>query len=226
MQAVPSSTPAYAAAFRRFASVGSFGFRAIWERAYHRGRFAKNLAARTLRVTQLHMKPLSVLGLLACAAAMGAQLVGRGVVLPELAAQTDLIDANLIASLSEPVHLRLSELVLAAHLLIAASANRWLESRWATSVALVLVGLSALQRFVVLPTMYGAWSMADLVAARPIEHVLVGERMQWQDNMLVALMTLGQLALVVAAARMMRPVSRTADVPVESSAPQAAAVPA
>ncbi|MGH1342727.1 MAG: hypothetical protein ACRBN8_14295 [Nannocystales bacterium] len=150
------------------------------------------------------MKPLSVLGLLACAAAMGAQLVGRVVVLPELAAQSNLIDANLIASLSEPLHLRLAEVVLAAHLLIAASAGRWLEARWATSVALVLVGLSGLQRFVILPAMYGAWSMADLVASRPIEHVLTGDRMQWQDNVLVGVMTLMQLALLVAAARMMR----------------------
>ena len=136
---------------------------------------------------------------------MGAQVVGRGVVLPELAAQSNLIDANLVASLSEPLHLRLAEVVLAAHLLIAASAGRWLEARWATSVALVLVGLSGLQRFVILPAMYGAWSMADLVAARPIEHVLTGERMQWQDNMLVGVMTLLQLSLLVAAARMMRP---------------------
>lgn len=135
---------------------------------------------------------------------MGAQLVGRVVVLPELAAQSNLIDANLIVSLSEPLHLRLAEVVLAAHLLIAASAGRWLEARWATSVALVLVGLSGLQRFVVLPAMYGAWSMADLVAARPIEHVLTGDRMQWQDNMMVGVMTLLQLSLLVAAARMMR----------------------
>lgn len=152
------------------------------------------------------MKPLSVLGLLACAAAMGAQLVGRVVVLPELAAQSNLIDANLIVSLSEPLHLRLAEVVLAAHLLIAASAGRWLEARWATSVALVLVGLSGLQRFVILPAMYGAWSMADLVASRPIEHVLTGDRMQWQDNMLVGVMTLLQLAILVGAARMMRTV--------------------
>lgn len=150
------------------------------------------------------MKPLSVLGLLACAAALGAQLVGRGVVLPELAAQSNLIDANLVATLSEPLHLRLAEVVLAAHLLVAASANRWLEAKWATSVALVLVGLSGLQRFVILPAMYGAWSMADLVASRPIEHVLMGDRMQWQDNILVGVMTLLQLSLLVAAARMMR----------------------
>ncbi len=170
------------------------------------------------------MKPLSVLGLLACTAALGAQLVGRGVVLPELAAQSDLIDANLVASLSEPVHLRLSELVLAAHLLIAASANRWLESRWATSVALVLVGLSGVQRFIILPTMYGAWSMADLVASRPIEHVLMGERMQWQDNIVVGLMTLGQLALLAAAARMMRPQVEPVERAVDAARPRVAAV--
>lgn len=170
----------------------------------YRDRFAENFYEPVDRATPLHMKPLSLLGLLACAAAMGAQLAGR-VALPELAGQTNLIDANLIATLSEPVHLRIAEVVLAAHLLIAASAGRWLESRWATSVALVLVGLSGLQRFVVLPAMYGAWSMADLVASRPIEHVLVGERMQWQDNLIVAVMTLLQLALFAAAARMMRP---------------------
>lgn len=164
------------------------------------------------------MKPLSVLGLLACAAALGAQLVGRGVVLPELAAQSNLIDANLVATLSEPLHLRIAEVVLAAHLLVAASASRWLDARWATSAALVLVGLSGLQRFVVLPAMYGAWSMADLVAARPIEHVLMGERMQWQDNILVGVMTLLQLSLLVAAARMMGAVKADA-APTEEAPP-------
>lgn len=144
---------------------------------------------------------------------MGAQLVGRVVLLPELGAQSNLIDANLVVSLSEPLHLRLAEVVLASHLLIAASAGRWLEARWATSVALVLVGLSGLQRFVILPAMYGAWSMADLVASRPIEHVLTGDRMQWQDNMLVAVMTLLQLALLVAAARMMRTVTTAPEAP-------------
>lgn len=150
------------------------------------------------------MKPLSVLGLIACAAALGAQLVGRGVVLPELAAQSSLIDANLAAALSEPLHLRLAEIVLAAHLIVAASASKWLEAKWATSVGLVLVGLSGLQRFVLLPTMYGAWSHADLVASRPIEHVLIGERAQWQDSIVVGVMALLQLGLLVAAARMMK----------------------
>ena len=169
------------------------------------------------------MKPLSVLGLLACAAAIGAQLVGRGVVLPELAAQSNLIDANLVATLSEPLHLRLAEVVLAAHLLIAASAGRWLEAKWATSVALVLVGLSGLQRFVILPAMYGAWSMADLVASRPIEHVLMGEKMQWQDNLLVGVMTLLQLSLLVAAARMMKATQSPAMKPATpTEAPEAA----
>ncbi|MCR9166101.1 MAG: hypothetical protein ACE37F_17320 [Nannocystaceae bacterium] len=169
------------------------------------------------------MKPLSVLGLLACAAALGAQLVGRGVVLPELAAQSNLIDANLVVTLSEPLHLRIAEVVLAAHLLVAASASRWLEARWATSVALVLVGLSGLQRFVILPAMYGAWSMADLVAARPIEHVLMGERMRWQDNILVGVMTLLQLSLFAAAARMMRGAKADAPANAEPSTPRAPA---
>lgn len=156
------------------------------------------------------MKPLSVLGLIACAAALGTQVVGRGVLLPELAAQSSLIDANLAAALSEPLHLRMAEIVLAAHLIVAASASRWLEAKWATSVALVLVGLSGLQRFVLLPTMYGAWSHADLVASRPIEHVLVGERSQWQDSIVVGLMALLQLALLVAAARMMKTAPKAA----------------
>ncbi|MEM6293413.1 MAG: hypothetical protein AAGA54_19225 [Myxococcota bacterium] len=173
------------------------------------------------------MKPLSVLGLLACAAALGAQLVGRGVVLPELAAQSALIDANLAAALAEPIHLRIAEVVLAAHLLVAASASRWLDVKWGTSVALVLVGLSGLQRFVILPAMYGAWSMADLVASRPIEHVLTGDKMQWQDSILVGVMALLQLALLVAAARMMKrdastPQPATVEAPVADPLPAAA----
>ncbi len=151
------------------------------------------------------MRPLAVLGLLACAVALGGLLVGRLVVTPELAAQTDLIDANLAAALSAPLHLRLAEVVLAAHLIVAATAGRWLGSRWPTSVGLVLVGLSGLHRFVILPALYGAWAKADLVASRPIEHVLTGNQLQWQETMLVGVMALLQLSLVVGAAARMAP---------------------
>lgn len=154
------------------------------------------------------MKPLTVVGLVACAVALGAQVVGRGVLLDGLHAQSELIDANLAAALCRPLHVRLAEIVLAAHVVVAASAHQWLRSRWGTPIALVLVGLSGMQRFVVLPAMYQAWSRADLVAARPFDQVLLGEHMQWRDSLLVATMAVLQLVLLVLAARMMHTPSR------------------
>lgn len=124
--------------------------------------------------------------MLACAAALGAIVVGRFIVLPELSAGHDLIDANLAKAIAGPIHLRLSEVVLAASLVTAALAGRWLRAGWATTVALVAVAASATQRFLLLPAMYAAWSKADLVAGRPVEHIMEAQRLELQELALVA----------------------------------------
>ncbi len=137
--------------------------------------------------------------MLACAAALGAIVVGRFVVLPELSAGHDLIDANLAKAIAGPIHLRLSEVVLAASLVTAALAGRWLRAGWTTTVALVAVAASATQRFALLPAMYAAWSKADLVAGRPVEHIMEAQRLEMQELALVASIAALHLVLLFTA---------------------------
>lgn len=146
------------------------------------------------------MRFASFLGLVALAVAMGALVVGRAVVLPELGSHPELLDANFAKAVSAPIHLRLAEIVLGAHLLLAAFARPWVGSRWATTVALVLVGASAVHRFALLPTLYDAWARADLVAGRPVAHILEGQRLELQETVLIGTMLLLQLVLCGGAA--------------------------
>jgi hypothetical protein len=141
-----------------------------------------------------------VLGLLAVATALGALVVGRAVVLPEMA-QSELIDANLAKALSAPLHARLAEVVLAAHLVLAAVGGRWFGARWPTTIALLLVGASGMHRFVLLPALYAAWSRADLVAGRPVEHLAAADLLQLQELALVAAMVILHCVILIAASR-------------------------
>lgn len=145
------------------------------------------------------MRPSAFFGMLACAAALGAVVVGRFIVLPELSAGHDLIDANLAKAIAGPIHLRLSEVVLAASLVTAALAGRWLRAGWATTVALVAVAASATMRFALLPAMYAAWSKADLVAGRPVEHIIEAQRLEMQELILVATIAALHMALLFTA---------------------------
>jgi predicted secreted protein len=165
------------------------------------------------------VKPAAVLGFLAVATALGALVVGRAVVLPEMA-QPELVDANLAKALSAPLHTRLAEVVLAAHLVLAAIAGRWFGARWPTTIALVLVGGSGLHRFIVLPALYTAWSRADLVAGRPVDQLLAADRLQLQELALVAAMVVLHCVLLIAASR------RFADAPEATPAIAAASAPA
>jgi hypothetical protein len=163
------------------------------------------------------MRPAAVLGFFAVATALGALVVGRAVVMPEMA-QPELIDANLAKALSAPLHSRLAEVVLAAHLVLAAVAGRWFGTRWPTTLALLLVGASALHRFVVLPALYAAWSRVDLVAARPVEQLLTADRLQLQELALVAAMVIMHCSLLFAASRRFTDVAPPAPTPVMTPA--------
>lgn len=147
------------------------------------------------------MRLAAFFGLLAITAALGALVVGRAVLVPEMAAPSHLIDANLAKSLAAPLHMRLAEIVFAAHLVLAAVAGRWLAAKWGTTLALVLVIASALHRFLLLPALYGAWAKADLIAARPVEHILSANRYELQELVVVGVMVVLQVSILVAATR-------------------------
>lgn len=125
------------------------------------------------------------LGILALAAAIGAMAVGELVVVPGLQGASDLIGPNLARSVTAPLHLRCAEIVFGAAVVLALAVPRWLGSRVATTVALLVIGCAAIERFVILPELYEAWSRVDLVAMRPAPRVAdaqaLAERARWLD---------------------------------------------
>jgi hypothetical protein len=157
------------------------------------------------------MRPAALLGLLACATALGALAVGRLVVLPEIGTQTPLVDANLAKTLCGPIHARLAEVILAAHLVLAAIAGRWFGARWPTTIALLLVGTSAVHRFVVLPSLYAAWSRADLVAGRPIDELVAADRLELQELALTGVMVVLHTIMLTMASRRFAPAKAAPD---------------
>ena len=164
------------------------------------------------------MRPAALLGLLACATALGALVVGRLVVLPEIGTQTPLVDANLAKTLSGPIHARLAEVILAAHLVLAAIAGRWFAARWPTTIGLLLVGASALHRFVLLPALYAAWSRADLVAGRPIDELVTADRLELQELALTAAMVVLHAIMLIMASRCFGPAPKPAPKPAAAPA--------
>ncbi len=148
------------------------------------------------------MRLTAFTGMLSLTVALGALVVGRAVLVPEMAAPSVLVDANLAKALAAPLHMRLAEIVLAAHLLLAAVAGRWLAAKWGTTLALILVISSALHRFLLLPALYGAWSRADVVAARPVEQILTAHRYEIQELVVVGVMVVLQVSMLVAATRL------------------------
>ena len=142
------------------------------------------------------MRAATVFGLLALAIAIGALVVGRLILLPGLGQHPELIDANFAKALAQPLHLRQAEVILAAHLVVAALARHWLGTKWGTTLGLLLVGCSAAQRFLVLPALYAAWSRADLVAGRPVDYILQAQRYDFFELLLVAAMVTLQLVML------------------------------
>ena len=134
------------------------------------------------------------LGILALAAAIGAMAVGELIVVPGLRGASDLVGPNLARSMTAPLHLRCAEIVFGAAIVLALAVPRWLGSRVATTVALLVIGCAAVERFVILPELYEAWSRVDLVAMRPVERVAdaqaLADRARWLDYAHAALLAL------------------------------------
>jgi hypothetical protein len=135
-------------------------------------------------------------GTIALCAALGAILVGHGVVLPALAHETGLIDANLARALAGPAALRIGDVVLGASIVVGLSAPRWLRSRIGTTLALVLVAAAAANRVVVTPAVYEAWSRVDLVAARPADRLARAQELANNHTALLVTMVLLLLGIV------------------------------
>ena len=112
-----------------------------------------------------------MLGVTALGLALGAIVVGQLLLVPLVAGQTQLVDANLARALAEPLARRSAEVTLGACLVLAACVPRWLNHRLGTSLALIATGIAALDRLVVLPRVHAAWQRVDLVAMRPVERL-------------------------------------------------------
>lgn len=120
----------------------------------------------------------ALLGTLALALALGSLVVGHFVLIPALAGDTSLIDANLARSLAEPLALECASVLLGACLVLACVVRPWLEQTLALSLGLIALALAGLDRVALLPRMQAAWSRVDLVAGRPLERVVEAERLQ------------------------------------------------
>lgn len=146
------------------------------------------------------MRTAKLIAHLAIAIALGTLLVGRGLILPALDQSGGLIDANLAKSLAKPLHFRIAEVSVAAVLVLTSIAHRWL-GRWATTMSLVALGTTAIHRWVLLPSLYGVWAKADLVARRPLAPLETAATLQTQELMLIATTVTLLLALTIADCR-------------------------
>lgn len=145
------------------------------------------------------MRLVRFIATIAVAFALGALCVGRGIVLPALDGEPELLDPNLAKAIARPLHLRLAEIALAANVVLAAVVTRWIGTRAATTLALVAVAASLVHRFLVVPALYTAWARVDLVAGRPLDPLRHADRLHGQEALLVATIVVLQCVLVLAA---------------------------
>ena len=136
------------------------------------------------------------LGLLALAAVLGALAIGRGLLLPGLAA-APLVDPNLARALTAPLSLRLGDVLVGGGIVLVCTTPRWIASRMATTAALLLTGAALAHRWLLLPHLGRLWSRVDLVAAQPVDVLAEAERWTHHQNLLLVCM--GLLALLIAA---------------------------
>lgn len=133
--------------------------------------------------------------MLALGLALGAIVLGHLILVPQLQADTSLVDPNLARALAEPLALRSAELALAASVMLAIVAQRWLRHRAGTTLALVAVGITGADRFGVLPRLQDAWGRVDLVAMRPELKVTAAEQLSQIHQLTLAALVVVLLAL-------------------------------
>lgn len=140
------------------------------------------------------MRPTALIGIVALGLALGAIALGHGLLVPLLAGDTTLVDANLARALGEPLALRTAEVALAACVLLAAVARPWLRHRAGGTLALIAAGIAAADRLLLLPRVHEAWGRVDLVAMRPATRIVAAE-----ESTLIHHCALGALAVVLLA---------------------------
>lgn len=123
------------------------------------------------------MRPTALIGTLALGLALGSIVLGHVILVPALQGNTALVDANLARALAQPLSLRTAELALAACVVLAAVAKRWLGHTAATTLALLAAGVAGADRLGILPRAHDAWSRVDLVAMRPQVRVDAAEQL-------------------------------------------------
>lgn len=133
--------------------------------------------------------------MLALGLALGSIVLGHLMLVPMLRADHALVDANLARALAEPLALRTAELVLAACVVLAAVAHRWLRHRAGTTLALLAVGIAGVERFGLLPRLHVAWARVDLVAMRPQAKIVVAEQLGTIQHAAIAALIVLLLAI-------------------------------
>ncbi|MFV8750556.1 hypothetical protein ACNOYE_08380 [Nannocystaceae bacterium ST9] len=141
----------------------------------------------------------ALFGTLALALALGSLVVGHLLLIPALAGDTSLIDANLARTLAEPLAMKCATLLLIACALLAIVVKPWLKHTLGLSVSLVAVAIAALDRLVLLPRLQAAWARVDLVAGRPVERVSEAQELQQTHEIALILVLVGLVGLAMLA---------------------------
>lgn len=104
------------------------------------------------------------------AVALGCLGIGLGLaphLLDRAAVSPGLIDANLAQALAQPIELRSLELAIAGLLGLLICTRKLVDQKLGSSAALAALGLSVLDRLIVLPRVHDAYGKVDMVALRP-----------------------------------------------------------
>jgi hypothetical protein len=150
----------------------------------------QKLGLSTLSCHSWDVRPCSLIGLTALALIVGTLAIGRGVLIPMVEGRPDLLDANLAKALAEPIHTRIADVLGCAAVALSFAA------RWATTLALLLLGFSAWYRIHVVPSLYVAWSHVDLLAGRPTERLHAADALvEYELVALAAMMTCAAILL-------------------------------
>jgi hypothetical protein len=174
------------------------------------------------RIGQLAL--VGLIGQLAVAVSLGCLVIGFGLVLPMLELGNDLVDLNLAKALGQGIALRLGLVLLIACSIVAVATPRWIEHRAATTAALGAVALAALDRLLMLPRVYQAWSRVDLVADRPHDRLQQAQELaQWHGWLLLGV---GALLVSVLAFAVLGRIRLAASTATPSRAESPAAAPA
>lgn len=143
------------------------------------------------------MRATALIGTLALGLALGAIVVGHLLLVPMLAGDTALVDANLARALTEPLALRCAEVVLAACVLSAIVSKPGLRHRAAPTLTILAAGIAACDRLVLLPEVHQGWAKVDLVAMRPLDRIAEAEQVTMVHHAALATMIVLLLAAAV-----------------------------